>query len=252
MRAILTYHSIDDSGSPISIDEAGFRRHVEWLASGAVRVLPLDHILTPGSDRVDETERDAVALTFDDGLRSVERIALPLLRDHGLPATVFLVSGAMGGTNAWGGNADPRVPQLPVMDWNGARRLADAGIVLGAHSRTHSHLSRLSADAIEDEVLHSCERIREEVGTRVTGFAYPYGDADDRVRATVARHCELACGTELRWLRDGEDPHWLPRLDAYYLRGRGRLEAWGSARFRLVLDVQGRARRLRRQLARSA
>lgn len=252
MRAILTYHSIDDSGSPISIDEAAFRRHVEWLASGVVRVLPLDQILRPVPDRGGQAERDAVAITFDDGLQSVERIALPLLQDHALPATVFLVSDAMGGTNAWRGSPDPRVPQLPVMDWNAACRLADAGIAVGAHTRTHAHLSRLSTEQIEAEVLGSCDRIREEVGASVTTFAYPYGDADDRVRAVVARHCELACGTELRGLREGEDPHWLPRIDAYYVRSRGRLEAWGSARFRLLLDVHGRARRLREQLARSA
>lgn len=252
MRAILTYHSIDDSGSPISIDEAAFRRHVEWLASGAVRVLPVDQILSPVRDRAGEPERDAVAITFDDGLESVERIALPLLRDHALPATVFLVSDAMGGTNAWRGSPDSRVPQLPVMDWNAACRLADAGISVGAHTRTHPHLARLSAGQIESEVVGSCDRIREEVGANVTTFAYPYGDADDRVRAVVARHCELACGTELRGLRDGEDPHWLPRIDAYYVRSRGRLEAWGSARFRLFLDVRARARRLREQLARSA
>jgi peptidoglycan/xylan/chitin deacetylase (PgdA/CDA1 family) len=252
MRAILTYHSIDDSGSPISSDEAGFRRHVEWLASGAVRVLPLDQILSPVPDRMDEPERDSVAITFDDGLESVERIALPLLRDHALPATVFLVSDAMGGTNAWRGSPDSRVPQLPVMGWNAVCRLADAGIAVGAHTRTHPHLSRLSASQIEAEVLGSCDRIRAEVGANVTTFAYPYGDADDRVRAVVARHNELACGTELRGLREGEDPHWLPRIDAYYVRSRGRLEAWGSARFRLLLDVHGRARRLREQLARSA
>ena len=252
MRAILTYHSIDDSGSPISIDDAGFRRHVEWLASGAVRVLPLDQILSPVPDRAGEPERDAVAITFDDGLQSVERIALPLLRDHALPATVFLVSDTMGGTNAWRGSPDPRVPQLPVMGWNAVCRLADAGIAVGAHTRTHPHLSRLSAGQIEAEVHGSCDRIREEVGASVRTFAYPYGDADDRVRAVVARHCELACGTELRGLRDGEDPRWLPRIDAYYVRSRGRLEAWGSARFRLLLDVHGRARRLREQLARSA
>ena len=35
MRGILTYHSVDPSGSPISIDEKAFRAHVAWLASGA-------------------------------------------------------------------------------------------------------------------------------------------------------------------------------------------------------------------------
>ena len=38
MRAILTYHSIDDSGSPISIAPADFRRHLDWLTSGRVPV----------------------------------------------------------------------------------------------------------------------------------------------------------------------------------------------------------------------
>ena len=42
MKAILTYHSVDETGSVISIDERSFRRHVAWLASSAVRVVPLD------------------------------------------------------------------------------------------------------------------------------------------------------------------------------------------------------------------
>ena len=42
MRAILTYHSIDESGSPISVDPDAFRRHVRWLASGRVRVTTPD------------------------------------------------------------------------------------------------------------------------------------------------------------------------------------------------------------------
>ena len=37
MRAILTYHSVDETGSVISIDERTFRRHVAWLAKGHVR-----------------------------------------------------------------------------------------------------------------------------------------------------------------------------------------------------------------------
>ena len=61
MRAILTYHSIDPSGSPISVSPAAFRRHIEWLASGRVRVVRLEELM-----RLPAGE-DAVALTFDDG-----------------------------------------------------------------------------------------------------------------------------------------------------------------------------------------
>ena len=52
MRAILTYHSIDESGSPISISRRDFRRHIEWFASGAVQVLPLDVLAAEHVGRV--------------------------------------------------------------------------------------------------------------------------------------------------------------------------------------------------------
>ena len=44
MRAILTYHSIDDSGSPISVSPAAFRRQLEWLVAERVRVVPLSEL----------------------------------------------------------------------------------------------------------------------------------------------------------------------------------------------------------------
>ena len=36
MKAILTYHSVDETGSVISIDERAFRRHIEWLAKDKI------------------------------------------------------------------------------------------------------------------------------------------------------------------------------------------------------------------------
>jgi len=71
MKAILTYHSVDETGSVISVDERTFRRHVQWLASGRVRAVPLDALASLPDDV------DAVAITFDDGLESFGRIAAP-------------------------------------------------------------------------------------------------------------------------------------------------------------------------------
>ena len=44
MRGILTYHSVDNSGSPISIGEHSLRSHLKWLASREVQVVPLEWI----------------------------------------------------------------------------------------------------------------------------------------------------------------------------------------------------------------
>ena len=86
MRAILTYHSVDESGSPISIAPAAFRRHVAWLAAHGPRVVSVDELL-----RLPPTAA-AVALTFDDAFVNFADLAWPLLREHRLPATVFVPS----------------------------------------------------------------------------------------------------------------------------------------------------------------
>ena len=62
MKAPLTYHSLDDSGSAISIPPAVFDQHLAWLTSGRVRVLTLDRIAEEP-----DSAGDAVAVTFDDG-----------------------------------------------------------------------------------------------------------------------------------------------------------------------------------------
>ena len=46
-------------------------------------------------------QRFPVAVTFDDDLASHRSIALPLLRDHGLPATVFLCGASLDGPGAF-------------------------------------------------------------------------------------------------------------------------------------------------------
>ena len=56
MRAILTYHSIDESGSVISISETVFRDQITWLARSNVRVVTLDTLMRMHSD-ADAVER---------------------------------------------------------------------------------------------------------------------------------------------------------------------------------------------------
>ena len=244
MRAILTWHSIDSSASPVSVAPEEFRRHAAWLASGRVRVVDLEALVGPDADG------DMVALTFDDGFMNLADHALPLLLDHGLQATIFVVAGHAGGTNAWGGRSDPRVPTLPLLGWDALGRLAEQGIRLGAHTRTHPRLTTVSAGALEDELGGAAETIRRETGRDPTTFAYPYGDVDTRVAEAAGRRYRLCCTTQLRMLRADEDCRLLPRLDMYYFRGAGRLEAWGSARFGGRLWLRAQARRLRGALTR--
>lgn len=242
MRAVLTYHSLDASGSPISIAPSTFRRHVEWLASGAVQVVPLTHLLRLSP------RANAVALTFDDGFQNFATEAAPLLRERGLPATLFIVSGRVGTTNDWNGRATSEIPTLPLLDWNALARLAEDGVTLGAHGCTHRPLDTLSDAEVEDELASCSERMRAETGTAPDTFAYPYGRTSSLAVAAARAHFSVSCTTELRPLRSGEDPARVPRLDAYYLQAPGRLEQWGSAELARYLWLRSQMRRVRHSL----
>ncbi|MBC7789143.1 MAG: polysaccharide deacetylase family protein [Anaerolineae bacterium] len=242
MKAILTYHSIDDSGSPISVSPEAFRSHVAWFASGVTRVVSVGQLLALPDDA------DAIAITFDDGFRNFGVVAAPLLVEHGLPATLFVVTDAVGGTNSWGGIPHTGIPTLALLDWKEVASLAAAGIELGSHTRTHAHLPRLSAAAVADELMGSAERIKMETDLVPAGFAYPYGEVSDAASIRAESVYKWACTTSMRGVGPGDRAWLLPRIDMYYFRESGRLDSWGSARFKQYLWLRSRARQVRRGL----
>jgi peptidoglycan/xylan/chitin deacetylase (PgdA/CDA1 family) len=241
MRAILTYHSIDDSGSAISVSPASFRHQMEWLIAEAVRVVSLGELLSlPQPAR-------AAALTFDDGIANLATHAAPVLEQYGMTATVFVVSARVGKNNQWEAGSRHRVPLLPLLAWDELGGLAARGWIVGAHSRHHPWLPGCSDLELDEELEGAADDIAAGLGTRPQWFAYPYGEVDPRVAARTATAYEAACTADLRPLRGRENPVRLPRIDAYYLRSWVRRAGWGSPGFRAIM----RARRIIR-VARSA
>jgi peptidoglycan/xylan/chitin deacetylase (PgdA/CDA1 family) len=190
-------------------------------------------------------EKDAVAITFDDGFLNFTSSGMPVLRHMGLPATIFVVSEAVGGTNAWGGRETPGIPTLALMRWQELEAAHTAGFEIGAHTRTHADLTTLSSAQVEDEIAGCVERIVAELGKRPRRFAYPYGAVNDAVAGTARSTFEQSVTTELRALGAGDDPALLPRLDAFYFRRAGQLEEWGSPSFRRRLWIRAQGRRVR-------
>lgn len=242
MRAIITYHSIDDSGSPISVSPDVFERHLRWFASGQVPVVTLGELASRPSGP------PAIALTFDDALQTAAEWALPRLAERGIPATVFVPTGRVGLDNRWARVAPPGIPVLPVMSWPALARIAEQGMEIGGHSRSHPNLPTCPVSEREDEVAGCAEDIRRELGVFPGGFAYPYGASDAAVRATVAQHFRFSVTTNLRSLGRAEDPHRLPRIDAWYLRDARWLSRWGSMSLRSFLGMRRAGRAVRSML----
>ena len=239
MKAILTYHSIDNSGSVVSISTAQLDKQLKALKSRGVRIVPL------ASLRLVPPDVDAVALTFDDGFENFATAAAPVLLAHTAPATVFVIPSCVGSTNDWE-FADSRtiVPRLPLMSWAQIADVRSQGFDIGGHSQTHRSMKGLEANILDREVTESAASIKERVGAEPVAFAYPYGDYDDAAVAAVARRYSLACTTNFGLLSDTDEAHALPRLDMYYFRSGAMLDRFGSLQFKRFVAARRIIRRI--------
>src|SRR5436190_6900669 len=98
---VLTYHSIDDSGSPVSVAPEEFRRQMTALATSGWRTLSLETALK--GHAAGSWPARTLLLTFDDGFQNILDHAAPVLHLHGFRALVFVVTGRVGGTPDWAG-----------------------------------------------------------------------------------------------------------------------------------------------------
>lgn len=208
MRAVLTFHSLDDSGAVLSFAPKAFARLVARLRADNIPIVSYSELLT--------RER-GVTITFDDGMRSVHGHALPVLREHGIPAHLFLTTGSVGGDNRWPSQPET-APAFAMLTWNEVLACARAGILIESHTHLHPDLRLLEAKAIADECAAADSLIEARVGRRPRLFAYPYGQFDDRVAAAVAGRYEASFSTRMAYLDARPDPLRVPRIDAYYLQ----------------------------------
>ena len=91
---VLCYHRVNDDGHPFFAGTplALFRRQMEALRRH-FKVLPLAELAERA--RRKDLPGNGVAVTFDDGYRDNYENAFPILRDLGLPATIFLTTDSL-------------------------------------------------------------------------------------------------------------------------------------------------------------
>lgn len=237
MRAILTFHSIDDSGSVLSFSPRTLTILLEALRRAAIPIHDLDTLLAPATDH-------GVALTFDDGMRSVFTHALPVLRDHAVPAHLFLTTGAVGRNNRWP-TQPAHMPAFDMLDWDEIEKLHQAGMRFESHTHRHPDLRELDEQGIAEECEDADCLIGERLGRRPRFFAYPYGYRSARACDYARRRYRGSVTTELRELHGNEDTAALPRLDSYYLRAPWVFRRLDAALPRAYLALRGLLRRIR-------
>lgn len=237
MRAVITFHSIDDQPGPLSFSPARFEAMLDALAAANIPVLPLDRLIASPAAR-------GVSLTFDDGISTVFSHAMPILRKRRVPAHVFIITRWVGRENRWPGQpADATSFQL--MTWHQLEAIHAAGLQIEAHTASHPDLRQLPGARIEAEMEEADDMIESRLGRRPRFFAYPYGYHDPRVRSLAGRRYAACFTTKLDYLSADDQSDALPRLDSHYLRSPALVSALPGKSARAYLRFRRALRRLR-------
>jgi peptidoglycan/xylan/chitin deacetylase (PgdA/CDA1 family)/GT2 family glycosyltransferase len=194
---ILMYHAIGQLHEPASryiVPRRRFARQMDWLKRGGYHILSLDDLLRRNHASLLPLPR-SVALTFDDGYMDNYTDALPCLRDHGFPATIFLVSGAVGTSNNW--DTTGTLMARPLVGWQEVHQLLSASIEIGAHTRTHISLPTATRTQAEGEIHGSKADLERALDRPIRAFAYPYGDFDAESEEIVTR-AGFRCGCSVQ------------------------------------------------------
>jgi peptidoglycan/xylan/chitin deacetylase (PgdA/CDA1 family) len=93
---VFMFHGVREQPSPyrLAMSREAFEQFCEVAADG-YQVLPLAEL--EDRRRAGSLPARAIAITFDDGYADNHDVAWPVLKKYGLPATVFVTTGAVGG-----------------------------------------------------------------------------------------------------------------------------------------------------------
>ena len=219
---VLTYHRFESRENPPGtvVSPRLFAEQMAWLADHPIPVLGLRESLKLAAGQPVTTP--AVALTADDGWRTVYTEMFPVVRRHNMPVTLFLNPPMIGHGGAY-------------LTWEMVAELKASGLFdIQAHTLSHPNFNeerrkRSPADyaAFVARELADCRTmLAERVGAAVDLLAWPFGIHNAQLEQAAAEAgytASFALGS--RPVVAGSPIQALPRSQIYETDGIGRF-AW--------------------------
>jgi peptidoglycan/xylan/chitin deacetylase (PgdA/CDA1 family) len=247
----LCYHSVAPAGPRyLTVSAELFERQLALLRRRGLRgggLAALDELAA--GRRIEPT----AFLTFDDGFRDNHETVLPLLREYGMRAFVFVLPPllATGGAFVWPemrADLDRHAATMRSVDWPMLEEMKEGGFEVGSHTLTHPHLPALGGEQLREQLSQSRAVLVERLGSCDT-LAYPFGECSPEVAAAAAE-----CGYRYAFTlptvsgQRRATPLTIPRVNVDYRdderRFAAKLSPWGR---RLLLSSAVGALRKRRR-----
>lgn len=183
---VLAYHNLAaEAKGRMVLAVSSFQEQMGYLKASGYRVVSLSEFVE--FTRLGrQLPKKAVILTFDDGYKTFRQHAVPVLKQLGFTATLFVYTDYVGaGRNA--------------LSWQELKELSAEGFDVQAHSKTHGDLRRVPGEAeaqyanrMRAELGQPQELFKRNLGRPSPILAYPYGSWDEDLLKKVAEHGYVA------------------------------------------------------------
>jgi peptidoglycan/xylan/chitin deacetylase (PgdA/CDA1 family) len=208
---ILFYHRVADTHpNDWTMSTRAFRAQVDWLRA-RFELITLAEAQTRIADG--RNENPAVCITFDDGYSDNMRFAVPLLLKHKVPFTYFVSTDHVLGGKPFPHDVAAGRPLAPN-SLDDLRQLAEAGVEIGGHTRSHADAAKLSRARLMHEIAGCKCELEDALGSAARYFAFPYGLhenlSSDAFRVAREAGYEGVCSAY--------GGYNFPRDDAFHLR----------------------------------
>jgi peptidoglycan/xylan/chitin deacetylase (PgdA/CDA1 family) len=187
---ILMYHSISRHATPkfkpFTVSPELFAEHMACLHQHAYTPITVTQFVearAQGASVSSALPERPVVLTFDDGFADFFTEALPVLKQYGFTATLYVLTEFINGTSRWLQHEGEAT--RPMLTWDQLTEISKCSIEIGAHSLSHRQLNTLLPAMAREEIVH-CKRLLEHhLGREVSTFAYPFGYHSATLRQLV-------------------------------------------------------------------
>jgi peptidoglycan/xylan/chitin deacetylase (PgdA/CDA1 family) len=222
--AILAYHRFGQTvADSMTVRVQTFEAQLRYLRSHGYQIVPLHQLVEARKPGAKPLPAKAVAITVDDGHRSVYEVLWPILRRDPFPVTLFIYPSAIS-------HADY------AMTWAQLHELQDSGwFDIQSHTYWHPNFKterrRLSATDyqafVRKQLNLSRQRLTERFGPHIDLLAWPFGIYDDDLKHEAASAGYVAAfSIDPHGLTDKDEPYAMPRflmVDTYGEKAFARL-----------------------------
>jgi peptidoglycan/xylan/chitin deacetylase (PgdA/CDA1 family) len=173
-----------------------FSEQMEHLKKNGYQVRLLNVLIDPEAP----LHKKSLIITFDDGWKNNYTNAFPILKKHGLTATIFVVTGFVG--------------KERYLDWHQLKEMNEQGISIQSHTVSHRPLNVLEDCEIMSELERSRKMIEDRLGSAVDFLSVPQGMINQNV-IEVARSAgyRAVCTSEPGYAHISGVPAILKRIN---------------------------------------